>query len=57
MQSIGPHVRGDGPVTESGGVGYGETNSEGEKYTEQVDEVLAKIESGEIADIPTTPQK
>jgi basic membrane protein A and related proteins len=41
----------------SGGVGYGETNSEGAKYTDKVDEVLAQIESGEIADIPTTPEK
>jgi basic membrane protein A and related proteins len=41
----------------SGGVGYGETNTEGAKYTDQVDEVLAQIESGEIADIPTTPEK
>jgi basic membrane protein A len=36
----------------SGGVGYGEVNAEGEKYTSQVDETLAKIESGEITDIP-----
>jgi basic membrane protein A and related proteins len=41
----------------SGGVGYGETNSEGAKYTEQVDQVLAQIESGEITDIPTKPTK
>jgi basic membrane protein A and related proteins len=41
----------------SGGVGYGETNSEGAKYTEQVDAQLAKIESGETTDIPTTPSK
>jgi basic membrane protein A len=41
----------------SGGVGYGETNSEGAKYTDQVDEVVAQIESGEIADIPTEPSK
>jgi basic membrane protein A and related proteins len=41
----------------TGGVGYGETNTEGAKYTDQVDEVLAQIESGEIADIPTTPEK
>jgi basic membrane protein A len=41
----------------SGGVGYGETNSEGTKYKEQVDAQLAKIESGEITDIPTTPKK
>jgi basic membrane protein A and related proteins len=36
----------------SGGVGYGEVNAEGEKYVDQVDEVQAKIESGEITDIP-----
>jgi basic membrane protein A len=36
----------------SGGVGYGEVNAEGEKYTSQVDEQLAKIESGELSDIP-----
>jgi len=36
----------------SGGVGYGEVNAEGEKYTSQVDEQLAKIESGELTDIP-----
>jgi basic membrane protein A len=41
----------------SGGVGYGETNSEGAKYTDQVDEALAKIESGEVTDIPTEPTK
>jgi basic membrane protein A len=36
----------------SGGVGYGEVNAEGEKYTSQVDEQLAKIESGKLTDIP-----
>ena len=41
----------------SGGVGYGETNAEGAKYTDQVDEVLEKIKSGEITDIPTTPSQ
>jgi basic membrane protein A and related proteins len=41
----------------SGGVGYGETNDVGAKYTEQVDAQLAKIESGEITDIPTKPSK
>jgi len=41
----------------SGGVGYGETNSEGAKYTDKVDGVLEKISSGEITDIPTTPAK
>jgi basic membrane protein A len=41
----------------SGGVGYGKTNAEGAKYTDQVDEVLAKIESGEITDIPIKPSK
>jgi basic membrane protein A len=42
---------------QSGGVGYGEVNAEGEKYKSQVDDQLAKIESGEITDIPTTPTK
>ena len=37
----------------SGGVGYGKVNAEGEKYVAQVDEVQAKIKSGEITDIPT----
>src|SRR5215208_5696864 len=41
----------------SGGVGYGETNAEGAKYTEQVDAVLEQIKSGEITDIPTKPSK
>jgi basic membrane protein A len=41
----------------SGGVGYGETNEVGTKYAEQVDEVQAQIESGEVADIPTKPEK
>jgi basic membrane protein A and related proteins len=41
----------------SGGVGFGETNTEGAKFTEQVDAQLEKIKSGEIADIPTTPSK
>jgi basic membrane protein A and related proteins len=41
----------------SGGVGYGETNDVGAKYTDQVDEQLAKIESGEITDIPIKPAK
>jgi len=41
----------------SGGVGYGETNSEGAKYTDQVDEQLDKISSGEITDIPIKPKK
>ena len=36
----------------SGGVGYGEVNAEGEKYTSQVDDQLSKIESGELTDIP-----
>jgi basic membrane protein A len=39
------------------GVGYGETNSEGSKYTDQVDEQLQKIASGEITDIPIKPTK
>ena len=41
----------------SGGVGYGETNTEGAKYTEKVDAVLEQMKSGEITDIPTTPTK
>jgi basic membrane protein A and related proteins len=41
----------------SGGVGYGETNAEGDKYTDQVDKVVEQIKSGEIADIPTEPSK
>jgi basic membrane protein A len=41
----------------SGGVGYGETNAEGAKYTEQVDEVLEQMKAGEITDIPTKPTK
>jgi basic membrane protein A len=36
----------------SGGVGYGKVNAEGEKYTAKVDEQQAKIESGELTDIP-----
>jgi basic membrane protein A len=39
------------------GVGYGKTNSEGAKYTDQVDEQLQKIASGEITDIPIKPSK
>ncbi len=39
------------------GVGYGKTNAEGAKYTEQVDAVLEQMKSGEITDIPTTPTK
>ena len=39
------------------GVGYGKTNSEGSKYTDQVDEQLQKISSGEITDIPIKPAK
>jgi len=41
----------------SGGVGFGKTNAEGAKYTEQVDAVLEQIESGEITDIPIKPTK
>jgi basic membrane protein A and related proteins len=37
----------------SGGVGYGEVNAEGEKFTSQVDDQLSKIESGELTDIPS----
>jgi basic membrane protein A len=36
----------------SGGVGYGEVNAAGEKYTEQVDAQLEKIQNGELSDIP-----
>ena len=36
----------------SGGVGYGEVNAPGEPFVPQVDEQLAKIESGELTDIP-----
>jgi basic membrane lipoprotein Med (substrate-binding protein (PBP1-ABC) superfamily) len=36
----------------SGGVGYGKVNAEGKKYASKVDEQLAKIESGELKDIP-----
>ena len=41
----------------SGGVGYGKTNAEGSKYTEQVDAVLEKMKAGEVTDIPTKPTK
>jgi basic membrane protein A len=41
----------------SGGVGYGKTNAEGAKYTEQVDKVLGQMKGGEISDIPTKPIK
>ena len=41
----------------SGGVGYGKTNAEGDKYKDKVDAVLEKIKSGEISDIPTKPSK
>ena len=36
----------------SGGVGYGKTNTEGAKYTEQVDKQLDAIKAGELTDIP-----
>ena len=39
---------------QTGGVGYGKVNAVGQKYKAQVDDVLAKIKSGEIADIPNT---
>src|SRR5215216_3507488 len=35
----------------SGGVGYGEVNAEGKKYTAQVDEQQEKIKSGQLSDI------
>jgi basic membrane protein A len=41
----------------SGGVGYGKTNPEGDKYKDKVDAQSAKIESGEITDIPIKPAK
>ena len=41
----------------SGGVGYGKTNAEGDKYKDKVDEQLDKIASGEITDIPIKPAK
>jgi basic membrane protein A len=37
----------------SGGVGLGKLNTEGQKYEEQVNQVLEQIKSGEITDIPT----
>jgi basic membrane protein A and related proteins len=42
---------------QSGGVGFGETNDVGAKFTDQVDEALEKIKSGEVSDIPTKPTK
>ncbi len=36
----------------SGGVGIGKTNAEGSKYADQTNEVVDKIKSGELADIP-----
>jgi basic membrane protein A len=41
----------------SGGVGYGKTNAEGDKYKSKVDAQLDKIASGEITDIPIKPSK
>jgi basic membrane protein A and related proteins len=41
----------------SGGVGYAEPNAEGAKYTEQVDQALEQIKSGEVSDIPIKPTK
>jgi basic membrane protein A and related proteins len=41
----------------SGGVGFGETNAEGDKYKSKVDAQLEKIASGEITDIPIKPSK
>ena len=37
----------------SGGVGLGKLSTEGQKYQQQVDEVMQQIESGELSDIPT----
>jgi basic membrane protein A len=36
----------------SGGVGYGEVNAEGQKYTDKVDAAQEKIKSGALSDIP-----
>ncbi len=36
----------------SGGVGYGKVNAAGKKFTSKVDAQLAKIENGELSDIP-----
>jgi basic membrane protein A len=35
------------------GVGYGKLNAEGQKYEDQLKQVLEQIKSGEISDIPT----
>jgi len=37
----------------SGGVGLGKVSEEGAKYQEQVDQVMERISSGELTDIPT----
>ena len=37
----------------SGGVGLGKVSEEGSKYQEQVDQVMERISSGELTDIPT----
>jgi basic membrane protein A len=38
----------------SGGVGLGKVSPEGQKYEEQVNQVMEQIKSGEITDIPST---
>jgi basic membrane protein A len=37
-----------------GGVGLGKISAEGQKYEDQVNQVMEQIKSGEIADIPST---
>jgi basic membrane protein A len=39
-------------TVENGGVGLGKISAEGQKYTDQVQEIQDQIASGEIADIP-----
>jgi basic membrane protein A and related proteins len=36
----------------SEGVGYGKLNAEGQKYEDQLNEVLEQIKSGQLSDIP-----
>ena len=43
--------------TKSGGIGIGKTNAAGDKYADQVNDVLEQIKSGEITDIPIKPEK
>jgi len=37
----------------SGGVGLGKVSADGQKYEEQVNQVMEQIKSGEITDIPS----